>query len=92
VRYLLILMLAGCAAQGTPPTAGYLCTDVRFVAWSQVDSECRKVGTQAKTEIYGCASLEAPHFVIAPQPRDMNDEKALYVLGHEIAHNLGGKH
>lgn len=93
MRYL-ILLLAGCAAQptGTPPKAGFICTDVRFTDWSRIDAECRKVGTQARQSIYGCGTLEPPHFVIAPQPVSMDDRAALCVLGEEIAHNLGGKH
>lgn len=90
----LLLLVAGCASapQGAPPKAGYICTDVRFVAWSQVDAECRKVGTQARHLIFGCGTLEEPHFIIAPQPQSMDDRPALCVLGEELAHNLGGLH
>lgn len=89
----ILLLLAGCAANpGTPPQSGTICTTVKFTDWNSIDRECRALGTQARTSIYGCATLEPPHFVIAPQPHSMGDERALCVLGHEIAHNLGGTH
>lgn len=93
MKYLILLLLAGCATQiSQAPQAATVTTTVRFVPWSQVDAECRAAGATARTSIYGCATTQPPHWIIAPQPASMADDKALCVLGHEFGHNLGGLH
>lgn len=44
----------------------------------------------------GCAEYPkadgSPMRLIAPAPKDWNDWQTMALLGHELVHNLGGKH
>ena len=40
----------------------------------------------------GCWYKGEPSLIVAPRPKDFNDSRAIYILGHELLHALGAEH
>lgn len=91
MRYLILLILAGCGGMVTVPsdqTTAYV-----VVEWvDPAEPACRAAGAESKAEIYACAQAGPLCRIWAPKPRSFDDYDRLIALGHEFLHCLGWKH
>jgi hypothetical protein len=70
-----------------PPTKDRACIRVMWQELEKAQQVCG--GGQAcwKPSATGNHDL-----IVAPKPRDFNDERRLMILGHEVLHALGAEH
>jgi hypothetical protein len=87
VRYLLLLLLAGCASAPAEPVVS--------VVWNRVDDPhavCESLsGRKTFFHIRGCAQRNGKVCSIyAPAPRSEEDLQRFATLGHELLHCFDG--
>jgi hypothetical protein len=74
----------------TPPTRSTVTVTVKYM-----DEDPPEMRTQACRGGAGCALERAEDgawVLMVPRPVDFADERALYILGHELLHALGAQH
>jgi len=74
----------------TPPNRRIVTLRVAFL-----DEKPPEMNTKACRGGAGCYLKSASggtDVVIVPRPTDFSDERALYVLGHEVLHAMGAQH
>jgi len=83
---ILLLLLAGCASEPAKTSLFQACIFGKWESLDQIKAVCGKHESEACT-ING-------QFIVTRHPVDWNDTRALFALGHEVAHvlklNLGG--
>ena len=83
---ILLLLLAGCASEPAKTGLFQACIYGKWESPEQIKAVCGKNESEACT-ING-------QFIVTHHPVDWNDTRALFALGHEVAHvlklNLGG--
>lgn len=66
-----------------PPTTDQVCLRVIFKPEADIIRDQGASGRHYEG---------SPVLIISPTPKDFNDERALYILGHELLHALGAYH
>jgi hypothetical protein len=89
VRFILALLLAGCAAK--PPAAG----NAVEIVWQRVDEPhalCESLsGRKSFFNVFGCAQRsQSVCTIYAPAPRSERDLQRFATLGHELMHCFDG--
>ncbi|MBI4194959.1 MAG: hypothetical protein HY526_07770 [Betaproteobacteria bacterium] len=100
-----LALSAGCASVRyqdfeltEPPRSAVITTEVILVETNEdVAQLCKQRGVPVGVfGLHGCASQKPDangrHWIIGRKPRGWQDEEAVFVLGHELMHNLGAKH
>lgn len=83
MRWVVLLLLCGCATPYTPPSLTRACVNVRWSSPDEIKAACG-VGNA------GCWKLvEATIYTEKP---DSFDDPKVHILGHELMHALGARH
>jgi len=91
---LLLLLLQGCIAyppMTAAPHDGVVTVSVMLRDPVEVSGLCAHQGARSN---YGsiAAACSGQGWIITPRPSGWDDTRALYLLGHEMLHQLGAKH
>jgi len=73
-----------------PPTRRTVTLRVAFL--DEQPPEMRTKACRGGSGCYLKGTGGQPDLVMVPRPQDFADERALYVLGHEVLHALGAQH